>query len=52
MKPSENPDSPFREMFEKLERKFDAIFDRFSEPNLHGDLSVPTPISGEISDSN
>ena len=51
MKP-EYPDSPLREMFEKWERRFDAIFDRFSEPNLHGGLSVPTPVSGEISDSN
>ena len=28
MEPSEYPDSPFLEMFEKWERRLDAIFDR------------------------
>ena len=50
MEPSEYPDSPFREMFEKWERRLDAIFDRFSEPNLHDSLTVSKSVSGETGD--
>ena len=50
MEPSEYPDSPFREMFEKWERRLDAIFDRFSVPNSCGVLSGSEPVSEEISD--
>ena len=50
MKPSEYPDSPFREMFEKWEKRLDDMFDRISEQILHNSLSVSTPVSGEIND--
>ena len=50
MKPSEYPDSPFREMFEKWEKRLDDMFDRISEQILHNSLSGSEPISEETSD--
>ena len=49
MKPSEYPDSPFREMFEMWERRLDKIFDRISGP-LHDMPAGSTSVSRENSD--
>ena len=49
MEPSEYPDSPFREMFQKWEKRLDDLFDRISG-NLHDMPAGSTSVSGEISD--